>query len=57
MSRFLYPLSLIYSVLYKADRKFSNSKKLLKPVISVGNLTWGGTSKTTVAIELLNLLV
>ncbi|WP_095558761.1 tetraacyldisaccharide 4'-kinase [Candidatus Endomicrobiellum trichonymphae] len=57
MSRFLYPLSLIYSVLYKADRKFSILKKLSKPAISVGNLAWGGTGKTTVAIELLNLLV
>jgi tetraacyldisaccharide 4'-kinase len=55
--KFLYPLSLIYSTLYKADRKFKNPKRLLKPVISVGNITWGGTGKTPVVIELLNFLI
>jgi len=55
--KFLYPLSLLYSVLLKADRKFSIPKKLSKPVISVGNITWGGTGKTPIVIEILNLLI
>ncbi|MDR3256131.1 MAG: tetraacyldisaccharide 4'-kinase [Endomicrobium sp.] len=55
--KILYPLSLIYSLLYKADRYFSNPKKLSKPVISVGNLTLGGTGKTPIVIEILNLLI
>ncbi|MDR3253461.1 MAG: tetraacyldisaccharide 4'-kinase, partial [Endomicrobium sp.] len=57
MNKLLYPLSLIYSVLLKADRSFTNPKKLLKPVISVGNITWGGTGKTPIVIELLKLLI
>jgi tetraacyldisaccharide 4'-kinase len=52
----LYPISLIYTVLLKADRKFTVTKKLPKPVISVGNITWGGTGKTPIVIELLDFL-
>jgi tetraacyldisaccharide 4'-kinase len=55
--KFLYPLSLIYAAVSKANRKFSNPKKLLRPVISVGNITWGGTGKTPIVIELLNFLI
>ncbi|MDR1522901.1 MAG: tetraacyldisaccharide 4'-kinase [Endomicrobium sp.] len=53
----LYPISLIYYGLYKLDRKFTKPKKLQKPVISVGNITFGGTGKTPIVIELLKLLV
>jgi tetraacyldisaccharide 4'-kinase len=52
----LYPISLIYEVLLKADRKFTVAKKLTKPVISVGNITWGGTGKTPIVVELLKFL-
>jgi tetraacyldisaccharide 4'-kinase len=55
--KFLYPLSLVYSILSKADRKFSKPKELSKSVISVGNITWGGTGKTPIIIELLNFLL
>ena len=55
--KFLYPLSLIYATVSKANRKFSSPKKLSKPVISVGNITWGGTGKTPIVIELLNFLI
>ncbi|MDR1784493.1 MAG: tetraacyldisaccharide 4'-kinase [Endomicrobium sp.] len=53
----MYPLSFIYSILYKADRTFKNPRRLSKPVVSVGNLTWGGTGKTPIVIEILNLLI
>jgi tetraacyldisaccharide 4'-kinase len=53
----LYPLSLMYYGLYKLDRKFSKPKKLQKPVTSVGNITFGGTGKTPIVIELLKFLV
>jgi tetraacyldisaccharide 4'-kinase len=52
----LYPISLIYGVLLKADRKFTTAEKLTAPVISVGNITWGGTGKTPIVIELLEFL-
>ncbi|MDR1663264.1 MAG: tetraacyldisaccharide 4'-kinase [Endomicrobium sp.] len=52
----LYPISLIYAVLLKVDRKFTIVRKLPKPVISVGNITCGGTGKTPIVIELLEFL-
>ncbi|MDR0723741.1 MAG: tetraacyldisaccharide 4'-kinase [Endomicrobium sp.] len=55
--KLLYPLSLIYSFLYKLDKNLSKPKKLQKPVISVGNITVGGTGKTPIVIELLKLLI
>ncbi|MCL1972792.1 MAG: tetraacyldisaccharide 4'-kinase [Endomicrobia bacterium] len=54
--KLLYPLSLAYELLSKADRSFTKQKTLDKPVISVGNLTWGGTGKTPIVIELLELI-
>ena len=56
MNKLLYPLSFAYGLLSKIDRKFKHSEKLGKPVISVGNITWGGTGKTPLVIELLNFL-
>ncbi|MCL2334912.1 MAG: tetraacyldisaccharide 4'-kinase [Endomicrobia bacterium] len=57
MNKLLYPLSLAYWALSNADRRFCARKKLSKPVISVGNITWGGTGKTPIVIELLKLAV
>jgi tetraacyldisaccharide 4'-kinase len=53
----LYPISLIYKILLKVDRRFTVSEKLTKPVISIGNITWGGTGKTPIVIELLEFIV
>jgi tetraacyldisaccharide 4'-kinase len=53
----LYPLSLVYSFLYKLDKNLSRPKKLQKPVVSVGNITVGGTGKTPIVIELLKFLI
>jgi tetraacyldisaccharide 4'-kinase len=51
------PISLVYSILLKVNKRFSSSKRFLQPVISVGNITWGGTGKTPIVIELLNFLI
>lgn len=56
MNKLLYPFSMLYSVLAKADRSFKKSKSLDKPVISVGNITWGGTGKTPVVTALLEFI-
>jgi tetraacyldisaccharide 4'-kinase len=55
--KLLYPLSLVYFLLSKANRYFRSQKQLSKPVISIGNLTHGGTGKTPIVIEILNLLI
>ncbi|MDR0485663.1 MAG: tetraacyldisaccharide 4'-kinase [Elusimicrobiota bacterium] len=52
MNRALYPLSFLYSFLRGADKTLSKPKKLSRPVISVGNLTCGGTGKTPLVIEI-----
>jgi tetraacyldisaccharide 4'-kinase len=55
--KLLYPASLIYFLLSKANRYFRSQKRLSKPVISIGNITHGGTGKTPIVIEILNLFV
>ena len=47
----LYPLSIIYYLLSELNRILTKSKKLYKPVISIGNVTWGGSGKTPMTIE------
>ncbi len=47
----LYPFSVIYYFLSELNRILTKSKKLYKPVISVGNITWGGSGKTPMTIE------
>jgi len=57
MNKLLYPLSFIYEALSKADKALKKPQQLSKPVISVGNLTWGGTGKTPIVIELAKFII
>ncbi len=56
---FLSPLSFIYWIGLVADQffKYRRRKSLPRPVISVGNITWGGTGKTPLLIYLIKALV
>ena len=47
----VYPFTLIYYLLSKLNKYLTKSKKLYKPVISIGNITWGGSGKTPMVIE------
>ncbi len=51
MQKLLYPFSVIYNLLSEFNRKNTHAVKLYKPVISIGNITWGGSGKTPVVIE------
>jgi tetraacyldisaccharide 4'-kinase len=44
-------------MLLKIDKYCHIPKKLDKPVISIGNITWGGNGKTPIVIALLKLLI
>lgn len=48
----LAPLSTLYYVGYLADKNLTEPQKLSKPVISAGNITWGGAGKTPTVIKL-----
>lgn len=52
MKQLLLPLSALYKGLTVLDRRLTKPARLSKPVISVGNITWGGTGKTPVVIAL-----
>lgn len=57
MKILLYPLSLIYDLISKLNRKLTKSVKLNIPVISIGNITWGGSGKTPIVMELANYIL
>jgi tetraacyldisaccharide 4'-kinase len=52
MKKLLVPASYIYHAGIKIDRLVTRQHTLGKPVISVGNITWGGTGKTPAVIAL-----
>jgi tetraacyldisaccharide 4'-kinase len=47
----LYPFTIIYYLLSEINRLLTKQKKLYRPVISIGNITWGGSGKTPMTIE------
>lgn len=47
----LLPFTIIYYFLSGLNRLLTKSNKLNKPVISIGNITWGGSGKTPMTIE------
>lgn len=57
MKILLYPLSIIYNLISNLNRKITKPVKLNCPVISIGNITWGGSGKTPVVIELANYIL
>lgn len=56
MKKLLYPLTFIYKFGVFMDKILKRPESLLRPVISVGNVTWGGTGKTPIVIELVKYL-
>lgn len=56
MKYILYPISLIYNLLSKINKNFTKTYKLQHPVISIGNITWGGSGKTPMVIETANYI-
>ncbi len=52
----LFPLSLLYGAAALAKRVFTKPKNYGKKIISIGNLTVGGSGKTPFAISLINFL-
>ena len=57
LSNSLLPVSWLYDITSKAARRSSPTWKAPIPVICIGNLTMGGTGKTTVAISICQKLV
>lgn len=47
----LLPVTIVYNWICWINSKITRSKKLYAPVISVGNITWGGNGKTPMVIE------
>ena len=47
----LLPFTIIYYLLSELNRLLTKKNKLDKPVISIGNITWGGSGKTPMTLE------
>lgn len=48
---FLIPITIIYNLICRINSIITIRKKLYAPVISVGNITWGGSGKTPMVVE------
>lgn len=46
----LFPFGVLYRLLSQFNRYVTKPQKLYRPVISVGNITWGGSGKTPTVI-------
>ena len=51
MKELLFPFSFLYRAGLEIDKKITREQELPKPVISIGNITWGGTGKTPMVIK------
>jgi tetraacyldisaccharide 4'-kinase len=56
ISFFLLPLSFFFQFLINIKKKFKKSQKFSIPVICVGNIYIGGTGKTPLCVELVDIL-
>ena len=56
MSILLYPLSIIYYLIFEIKKKIYIPQKFNIPIICVGNIYIGGTGKTSAAIEIAKIL-
>jgi len=56
LSILLYPLSIIYYLIFEIKKKIYISQKFNIPIICVGNIYIGGTGKTSAAIEIAKIL-
>jgi tetraacyldisaccharide 4'-kinase len=56
MRRVLYPFSLLYIFINMLVSRFTKRRRVNTPVVSVGNITWGGTGKTPVVISVVKEL-
>ena len=51
MKELLFPLTFLYRAGLEMDKRITRPKELPRPVISIGNITWGGTGKTPMVIK------
>ncbi len=47
----LLPVTIAYNFICRINKCITRAKKLYAPVISVGNITWGGSGKTPMVVE------
>jgi len=55
-AKILWPLSLLYEVIYTLRRAFTVQTKLPVPVVCIGNITAGGAGKTPLALHIGSML-
>jgi tetraacyldisaccharide 4'-kinase len=56
LSILLYPLSIIYYLIFLIKKKISVQQKFNIPIICIGNIYIGGTGKTSAAIEIAKMI-
>ena len=51
----LWPISLLYQIVFRVRKSFIKKKSFSKPIICVGNIYLGGTGKTPISIKIFNI--